>query len=65
MINIISKDTAPKASDMINDVDEPEINQIMSHCSTKQELNNALVKKFGSQKAGLIYKKNKNVFKNK
>lgn len=45
--------------------DAPEIVQILRSTNTKQELNNGLVKIFGSDKAGQLYKKLKPMIKNR
>lgn len=45
--------------------DAPEIVQILGSTNTKQELNNGLVKIFGSDKAGKLYKKLKPMIKNR
>lgn len=45
--------------------DAPEIVQILGNTNTKQELNNGLVKIFGSDKAGQLYKKLKPMIKNR
>ncbi len=39
--------------------------EYITQCKTKQEVNNALVKNYGSEKAGKLYKKIKPLLKNK
>ena len=39
--------------------------EYITQCKTKQEVNNALVKNYGSEKAGKLYKKIKPLMKNK
>lgn len=47
------------------DVEIAEIVSIINHYKTKQGINNALVKKYGSTKGGAIYQKIKLLIKNK